>query len=74
MGAGCASIIGYAVEEARSEAPRCILGMFDVSARPHVPAEIITFTIPMRRFEQMVENMEESFLITKSWETLRERL
>jgi hypothetical protein len=74
MGSGCASIINYPYEEAQTEAPRCILGMFDVSARPSVPVGTLTFAIPMLRFEQMVANMEESFLITKSWEGVMKRL
>ena len=74
MGSGCASIIGYPYQEAQSENPRCILGMFDVSARPCVPQGELTFTIPMQRLEQMASNMEESFLITKSWEMVRKRL
>jgi Uncharacterised ArCR, COG2043 len=74
MGAGCASIINYPMQESRSENPRCILGMFDVSARPHVPANTLTFAIPFRRFEQMVANMEESFLMTGSWKAVRKRL
>jgi uncharacterized protein (DUF169 family) len=74
MGSGCASIINYPYEEALSETPRCILGMFDVSARPCVPETRLTFSIPMRRFEQMALNMEESFLITKSWDLVRNRL
>jgi len=74
MGSGCASIINYPYQEAQSENPRCILGMFDVSARPHVPEERLTFAIPMQRFEQMVANMGESFLITKSWDLVRKRL
>jgi hypothetical protein len=74
MGSGCASIITYPYLEANSENPRCILGMFDVSARPRVPASTLTFAIPMERFEQMVRNMDESFLITGSWNSVRERL
>lgn len=74
MGSGCASIINYPMEESRLANPRCILGMFDVSARPHVPAHTLTFTIPFRRFEQMAANMEESFLITGSWKAVRKRL
>jgi hypothetical protein len=74
MGAGCASIINYPYEEAQSEKPRCILGMFDVSARPHVPEGKLTFTVPMQRLEQMTLNMDESFLITKSWDLVRKRL
>ncbi len=74
MGSGCASIVNDVWQEARSDAPRCVLGMFDVSARPQVPPGVLTFAVPMRRFEQMVGNMDESFLITGSWDTLRERV
>ena len=74
MGSGCASIIQYPYQEAQTENPRCILGMFDVSARPHVPEGKLTFAMPMQRFEQMVANMGESFLITESWDAVRERL
>ncbi len=74
MGSGCASIIGYPFEEAASENPRCVLGMFDVSARPYVSEGILTFTVPAQKFEQMVKNMDESFLITNSWDQIRKRM
>jgi hypothetical protein len=74
MGSGCSSIISYPFMEAKSESPNCILGMFDVSARPRVPESELTFTIPMKRFEQMVLNMDDSFLITPSWNLVRTRL
>jgi Uncharacterised ArCR, COG2043 len=74
MGSGCASIINYPYEEAQSERPRCVLGMFDVSARPTVPNDRLTFAVPFKRFEQMVLNMDESFLITGSWKAIRDRL
>ena len=74
MGSGCSSIISYPLSEAQSQYPRCVLGMFDVSARPCVPQNTLTFTIPFKRFGQMVENMEESFLITDSWKQVRRRI
>ena len=74
MGAGCASIIGYPLEQARSDNPHCVLGMFDVSARPHVSRDELTFSIPFNRFLQMVSYMDESFLITHSWGKVRVRL
>jgi uncharacterized protein (DUF169 family) len=74
MGAGCASIIGYPLEQAQSDSPRCVLGMFDVSARPHVSQDELTFSVPFKRFVQMVEYMDESFLITNSWEKVKSRL
>ncbi len=74
MGSGCASIVNFPCEEAQSEHPRCVLGMFDVSARPSVPDDRLTFAVPIKRFEQMVRNMDESFLLTGSWQMVRNRL
>ena len=74
MGSGCASIISYPYHEAKSATPRCILGMFDVSARPYVPKNSLTFSIPFKRFEEMVLNMDESFLITGSWNQVKTRI
>jgi hypothetical protein len=74
MGAGCASIIGYPLEQARLDTPRCVLGMFDVSARPHVKPDELTFAVPYGRLVQMVGYMDESFLITDSWDKIRSRI
>jgi hypothetical protein len=74
MGAGCASIINYPMEESRSTDPRCILGMFDISARPFMPVRELTFSIPIKKFEKMVENMDDSFLITGSWKIIKNRI
>ena len=74
MSAGCATIVMLPLKECESDRPRSVLGMFDVSARPGVPAECLTFSIPVRKFERMVDDMDESFLITGSWEKIRDRL
>jgi hypothetical protein len=74
MGAGCASIVGYPLEQAALNPSRCILGMFDVSARPHVGQDELTFAIPFERFKQLVSYMDESFLITASWDKVKHRL
>lgn len=74
FGSGCASIIMNPVLEGGKEHPRCVFGMFDPSARPYVGKNTLTFTVPMKRFTEMVENMEESFLITPTWDTIKKRL
>ena len=53
---------------------RAVLGMFDVSARPFVEANVLTFAVPMAKFERMVGNMDESFLITESWTKVKRRI
>ncbi len=74
FGAGCASIVDYPYQEIKSARPRAVLGMFDVSARPCVPAQALTFAVPWTKFVRMVNNMEESFLITKSWGKVKRRI
>ncbi|MBN2079352.1 MAG: DUF169 domain-containing protein [Spirochaetes bacterium] len=74
MGSGCSSILYHPLVEADSNDPRCVLGMFDVSARPSVPGNTLTFTVPWKKFEAMARDMDESFLITGSWDLVRKRL
>ncbi|KPL02142.1 MAG: hypothetical protein AMJ90_06645 [candidate division Zixibacteria bacterium SM23_73_2] len=72
--AGCGSIIQYPYLEKNSPRPRCVLGMFDVSARPCVPAEFLTFSVPKSKFFRMIDDMEESFLVTSSWNKVYKRI
>jgi uncharacterized protein (DUF169 family) len=72
--AGCGTIVQYPYQENRSTGPRAVIGMFDVSARPFVPNETLTFAVPMNKFVTMINNMEESFLITKSWDRVKKRI
>ena len=72
--AGCASIVLYPYLEAQSARPRCVLGMFDVSARPYVRKDLLSFAVPMKKFIRMVDEMEESFLITSSWQKVQGRI
>lgn len=72
--AGCATIVMYPWLEGTKEHPKGILGMFDVSARPFVPEGTLTFAVPASKFARMVGNMDESFLVTKSWKLVAKRL
>jgi uncharacterized protein (DUF169 family) len=74
FGAGCGTIVHYPYLEINREIPRAVIGMFDPSARPCVPENILTFAVPMVRFEKMIGYMEETFFITPTWETVRKRI
>lgn len=74
FGSGCSSIVQHPYMEKDLTHPRGVIGMFDVSARPFVPEDILTFAVPMNKFNGMIDNMEESFLITKSWEKVQKRI
>jgi uncharacterized protein (DUF169 family) len=72
--AGCGSIVMYPYLEGKNVRPRCVVGMLDVSARPFVPSGALTFSAPIKKFEAMVENIKESFLITSSWDKVLSRI
>ena len=73
MGSGCSSIVSYPYLEKDSPNPRAVIGMFDISARPYLQKDMLSFSVPMARFITMMDNMENSFLITGSWQKLRKR-
>jgi len=74
FGSGCSTIVQYPYLERESDHPRAVIGMFDVSARPFIPKNVLTFSVPMKKFIRMVENIEESFLITDSWQRVQKRI
>ena len=74
FGAGCATIVLYTFLERQSDNPKAIVGVFDVSARPYVPANTLSFSVHMNRFIVMMEHMEESFLTTGSWTKVLKRI
>lgn len=74
FGSGCSTIVYYPYLEKNAERPRAVIGMFDPSARPCVSQDILSFAVPMVKFKKMVEYMEESFLITGTWQTVKKRI
>jgi len=72
--AGCGSIVQYPYLEKESDRPKAVLGMFDVSARPFVPDDVLSFSVPMNKFVTMIDNIEDSFLITGSWNKVQARI
>jgi hypothetical protein len=66
--------VQYPYLEKDSKRPRGVIGMFDVSARPFVPKDVLTFSVPINKFFRMIDDMEESFLITPSWDKVHKRI
>ena len=71
---GCGTILTRPLKEAEKENPRAILGMFDVSARPMVERDILTFAMPYFVFLKLLENVSGSFLETESWKKVLQRI
>ncbi len=74
FGSGCSLILTYPLKEAEKEAPRAVIGMFDVSARPMVEKDTLTISMPYSIFSKLLENVSDSFLQTESWKKVLRRI
>jgi len=74
FGAGCGQVVAIPVNELEKKHPKAVLGLFDVSARPRVPKNILSFAIPLPLLEEMYSNIDGSFLYTKSWKKVYKRI
>ena len=74
FGSGCGTILTYPLKEAGKERPHAILGLFDVSARPMVEKDTLTFAMPYSVFLKLLENVSGSFLGTTSWKKVLQRI
>jgi len=73
MGAGCHSICIIPLNEGKSDNPRGVIGLIDVSARKHVAKDILSFSVPYKMFLEMESNVEESFLTRDEWLKIKKR-
>ena len=73
---GCASLITMAVAENRKEdGHSCFLGGFDPSARIMMPADEMTFVIPVIRLDKMLKTMRDTCLFnTPAWGKIKQRI
>ncbi len=74
FGSGCDSLVGFAMKELKSEAPKAVIGLFDPSARVCVKRDLQSFSIPWPKFQSMFRNMDNSLLDTFFWGKIRKRM
>ena len=74
FGSGCSSIVYHPYFQSLAVQPKPVIGMFDISARPFIARDEISFAVPIERFRTMVGNMSESFLTTGSWAKIQKRI
>jgi len=73
-GAGCQTIGILAYREARSQSPRAVVGLTDLSARTYIAKQLghdlMTFAVPFAMFLEMEANVPGSFLERDTWREL----
>ncbi|MCF8052968.1 MAG: DUF169 domain-containing protein [Desulfobacterales bacterium] len=69
--AGCQTIGLLPFQEGKSENPRAVVGLTDISARKYVRKllgpEYLSFAMPWPLFQEMEDNVEGSFLQRPTW-------
>lgn len=74
FGSGCQSVVLNPWAEAQRERPRAVVGLTDITARPMVDADLLSFAVPLAMFREMEANVAGSFLDRHDWELVAGRL
>ena len=72
--AGCQTIGILPYREAKSEKPRAVVGLTDISARKYVRSllgsEYLSFALPWKMFREMENSLPGSFVERDTWQSL----
>ncbi|CQR72273.1 hypothetical protein SOV_12400 [Sporomusa ovata DSM 2662] len=74
FGAGCQTTCLIPWGEAGLEYPRAVVGMTDISARPVIDADLLSFSVPLVMFKEMEANVPGSFLEKPAWHKVAARI
>lgn len=73
-GAACTGLITWPRKYLARGDNRAVLGGWDPSARKFFNTDELSFTVSNAMFTQMLERFRESFLTTKTWQTVRKKI
>lgn len=71
---GCQSIFLIPYAEAQKENPRAVVGLTDITVRPMIEVDMLSFSVPYKMFLDMEESVEGSFLEKHLWHKLVTRM
>lgn len=72
--AGCQSICLLPYAERKNPLPRAVVGMTDISARPLIDHDLLSFAVPYNRYLELEQNVDECFLRAEAWQKVASRL
>lgn len=71
--AGCHQTVLEAIAQNYLDNPKAIVGLTDISARRFVDKDLLTFSLPYKRFVELESEVKGSFLTKEEWIKLRDR-
>ncbi|WP_291546858.1 DUF169 domain-containing protein [Clostridium sp. HMP27] len=71
---GCQSLFLLPYAESKKKNPRAVVGLIDITIRPMVEADMLSFSVPYKMFLDMEENVEGSFLEKDLWHRVMARM
>jgi len=74
FGAGCHTICLLPYNESKKDQPKAIIGCMDISARPYVDKNQLSFAVPYKMFREMEDNVPGSFLERPDWQKIQKRI
>lgn len=74
FGAGCAQSILNGLDASQRNSDSCFIGLTDPSARKCIEKDVLSFTVPFKRFLEMERNACGSFLDTDTWQEIAQRI
>ena len=72
--AGCGSIAVWPLHYFAKGQNKAVIGGWDPSARKFFKTDELSFTVPFQMFSEMLDRHGESFLSTKSWKTVQQKI
>jgi len=71
---GCQSVFLIPYAEAQKENPRAVVGLTDITVRPMVDPDMLSFSVPYKMYLEMENNIEKSFLEKNLWHKIVARM
>ena len=70
---GCGSIVTLPMKLLKEGKMQAVWGMHDISVRRRLPKELMTLTMPYELLAEITKDIDQSFIITDSWKSIKER-
>lgn len=73
-GSGCGNMVAWPLHYLSKGQSKAVIGGWDPSARKFFRTDELSFAVPSKMFFDMLNRFNESFLMTKTWDTVQKKI